>query len=100
MSFNEKSARFRKEYWAGDFEEHWFVKKLCVDPVWRRQGIAKMLLQWGLDRAQEEGVVVGLDATEVGMIVYTKMGFEVVGVIEVEGLDVRVPVLMWRPKTA
>lgn len=92
--------KFRDRLWVGELEEHWFVKRLCVDPAWRRQGVGMMLLQWGLDRAQEENVVVGLDATDEGMALYVKAGFVEIARVEVEELDMRVPVLLWRPKAA
>lgn len=92
-------GRFLERFWSGNLEEHWFMKKLCVDRVWRRHGIGMMLVQWGLDRAEEEGVVVGLDSTEQGMALYRKAGFVQVGVFEVWDPDMSVPVLLWRPKT-
>lgn len=98
--FEVEYARFVEGFWSGDVEEHWLMKKLCVDPAWRRQGVGMALLQWGLDRAREEGVVVGLDSTEEGMKLYRRVGFVQVAVFEVLQPDVSIPVLLWRPEKA
>lgn len=71
-----------------------------MDPEWRRQGIARMLMQWGQDRAQEENVVVALHSSELGMSLYKKLGFVQVMLFELDQTDLRVPVLVWRPKMA
>lgn len=109
-------SQFRKRVWVGDIEEHWYFRKLSVDPRWKQQGIGMMLLQWGLDRAQEEGVVVGLESTEEGMDWFQKAGFVQVELdgtnwfqrvgfeqVVLEGMDgiddLRYPVLVWRPET-
>lgn len=89
---------FLKRLWIGDIEEHWSVQKLCVAGKWRRQGIATMLLQWGMDRAQKEGVVVSVVTTEPEMPLYMKAGFVQIAVFEQYDLDVRTPVLLWRPE--
>lgn len=89
---------FLKRLWIGDIEEHWFVQKLCVAGKWRRRGIATMLLRWGMDRARKEGVVVRVVTTEPGMPLYMKAGFVQIAVFEQEDLDVRTPVLLWRPE--
>lgn len=36
---------------------------LSVDPAYQRQGVAKLLLQWGIAKAKEEGLDIYLDAT-------------------------------------
>lgn len=71
---------------------------LGVDPKWQRNGVGKALTQWGLERAQEEGIPAGLEASEAGEPMYLKLGF-----VEVERflmLDGRVvfPILLWRPE--
>lgn len=45
----------------------------------RRRGAARMLVQWGLDRAEEMRVPAYLEAGVNGKPVYEKMGFGDVG---------------------
>lgn len=84
--------------YVGELEEHWLLQKLCVDPGWRRQGIATILLNWGLDRAREEGVVVTLNATRAGLAMYVNAGFLQVVTCVVTEPDITVPVMVWRPE--
>lgn len=97
--FFEVYSRVCAQLYVGELEEHWLLQKLSVDPGWRRQGIATMLLQWGLDRAREEGVVVGLNATRAGLAMYVKAGFVQVATFDVGMPDITVPVMVWRPES-
>jgi ribosomal protein S18 acetylase RimI-like enzyme len=55
--------------------EYWSLAWLGVSPKCQRTGIGKRLLQWGIDRSEEEQVPAVLVATEVGKPLYEKMGF-------------------------
>ncbi|KAM0292513.1 hypothetical protein ACHAO9_002825 [Fusarium lateritium] len=66
--------------WMGDVKsfypaEYWSLSWLGVSPKCQRTGIGKRLLQWGIDRCEEEQVSAVLVATEVGKPLYEKMGF-------------------------
>lgn len=54
-------------------------------PAARRRGVATMLVNWGLERAKEEGLEVYLSSTREGRLVYEKVGFEVRSTVEVDG---------------
>lgn len=97
--FWEVYGRLCAELYVGDLAEYWLLQKLCVDPAWRRQGIATILLNWGLDRAREEGVAVSLNATRAGLAMYLKAGFVQVATCEVRMLDIKVPIMVWRPES-
>lgn len=90
--------RLYKELFVGELAEHWLLTKLSVDPAWRRQGIATILLKWGLDRAREEGVVVCLNATRAGMALYLKAGFVQLATCVMDMPDITVPIMLWRPE--
>ncbi|KAB8273213.1 acyl-CoA N-acyltransferase [Aspergillus minisclerotigenes] len=54
-------------------------------PAARRKGVATMLVNWGLERAKEDGLEVYLSSTQEGRFVYEKLGFEVSSTGEVDG---------------
>ncbi|CAG7919394.1 unnamed protein product [Penicillium olsonii] len=59
-----------------------FVLDLCaVDPAHQRKGIAKQLVQWGLDEALRRGIPEAItEASSMGRHVYENMGFKPEGV--------------------
>ncbi|GAA6021149.1 hypothetical protein JCM10207_008333, partial [Rhodosporidiobolus poonsookiae] len=56
-------------------ERHWHLKTLSVDPQVHRTGAGRALLEWGLKKADEEGLPVYLAATESGIPFYERNGF-------------------------
>lgn len=64
-------------------EERWRLSYITVDPDCQGKGIGKRLVQWGLDRSEEEGSDAVLEATKAGQPLYEKLGFEVVGTTSV-----------------
>ncbi|KAF4456408.1 hypothetical protein F53441_1478 [Fusarium austroafricanum] len=59
--------------------ERWRLSLLAVSPKCQRTGIGKRLLQWGLDRCEEEGVPATLESSIAGRPLYEKMGFREIG---------------------
>ncbi|KAH8152487.1 uncharacterized protein LAJ45_03327 [Morchella importuna] len=89
---------FLAETFSGIYAEHWHVLMLVVDPKWQRRGIGQMLVRWGLDRAQKEGVCVGLEASDPGAPMYLKLGFEEIGRFHTPREGLHFPALVWRPR--
>jgi GNAT superfamily N-acetyltransferase len=58
---------------------------LHVDPAYQRRGIASALLKWGLEESDRLGLPIYLEATEEGMPVYERYGFETVKAVEFDG---------------
>ena len=52
---------------------------LCVRPTYQGHGHGRILVQWGKDRAAEEGVCASLTSAENKEGFYEKMGFREVG---------------------
>jgi GNAT superfamily N-acetyltransferase len=54
------------------------VLDLCaVDPAYQRRGIARELVQWGIDAAQQRGGLEAItEASSMGRHVYGQMGFQ------------------------
>lgn len=98
--FKELYGHFREEFWTGERKEHWFMQKLCVEPQFRRQGIATILLKWGQDRAREENLFIYLMASAEGMAFYLNAGFVLAATCVMVEPDDTMPVLVWRPESA
>ncbi|KAF9774348.1 hypothetical protein IL306_007649 [Fusarium sp. DS 682] len=61
--------------------ERWRLGLLATSPKCQRTGIGKRLVQWGLDRCDEEGVPATLESSVQGRPLYEKMGFLEVGTV-------------------
>lgn len=48
---------------------------LVVHPDYQRRGAGSMLVQWGCDLADEEGVALYVDASRAGAPLYERFGF-------------------------
>lgn len=62
--------------WSGNRAESWYLAALAVRPDFQGKNVGRKLVQWGLERAQEDGVcasVISADGTE-GF--YRKCGFD------------------------
>lgn len=55
--------------------EHWFLELIATRHAYQRKGLGAMLVQWGIDRAEEEGWQCYLDSTPDGRRLYEKLGF-------------------------
>ena len=79
------------EPWDPDvFGECWELLALYTHNKWQRRGLGKQLMEWGKERAREEGVPVIVQGSPVGGVVYRAAGFKEVGVLglgQVGGFD-------------
>ncbi|KAE8383133.1 acyl-CoA N-acyltransferase [Aspergillus bertholletiae] len=64
---------------AGQPTETWYLGILAVSSKAQGQGVGKKLLQWGIDRSEEEGIPTTLVATDAGLRLYESTGFERTG---------------------
>lgn len=60
-------------------EESWTLAYLAVSPSHQKKGIGAELCQWGMKKAEEEGICAFLLSTISGKRLYEKVGFRVVG---------------------
>ncbi|KAJ5928056.1 hypothetical protein N7466_007012 [Penicillium verhagenii] len=104
MSTFMKAANADKEfYWDSPemkikYGNRWHAQSVVVSAAYRRQGIGRRLVEEVLRRAQDEGVVVGLEASKDGATLYRTLGFELRGPFSmVIGLPVG-GIMMWSPK--
>ncbi|GKZ71057.1 hypothetical protein AnigIFM60653_009908 [Aspergillus niger] len=59
--------------------ETWYLSVLAVRTTAQGQGVGKKLLQWGIDRSEEEGIPSTLVATDAGFPLYGSRGFKRTG---------------------
>jgi GNAT superfamily N-acetyltransferase len=62
--------------WGG---EQITLSVLTVLPDFRRQGVATMMIRWGINAASEKGWVVTLCASPMGRLLYEHLKFVVIG---------------------
>ncbi|KAL4903142.1 hypothetical protein BDW74DRAFT_180013 [Aspergillus multicolor] len=64
-------------------QPHYCLHLLAVDPAFGRRGLGEKLLKWGLDRADERGLVTFISASPAGRGLYEKHGCRAVHNYEV-----------------
>ena len=80
--FDRMTQELRSAH-PGRKEKHWLLSLLATHPEHEGRGAGSMLIQWGLDKADEMRVRTYVDASVAGFPVYKKRGFEEeVGVLE------------------
>ncbi|KAH8668840.1 acyl-CoA N-acyltransferase [Xylariales sp. PMI_506] len=63
--------------WSGNRAESWYLAVLGVHPDYQGKGIGRVLVQWGLQRAQEEGICASVAASRGKDGFYTRCGFDI-----------------------
>ncbi|CAL5871756.1 uncharacterized protein PFLUO_LOCUS6009 [Penicillium psychrofluorescens] len=81
------------------YGERWYVQSVVVSSLYQRRGLGRMLMDEVLRRAQEDGVVVGLEASVDGEKLYRRLGFELRGRFSMNLGEVGGGVMMWSPKS-
>ncbi|EFQ32953.1 acetyltransferase [Colletotrichum graminicola] len=72
-AFFDKEERERARV-MGD-EEHYYLDTLVTHPDYQRRGAGSMLLKWGCELADEDGVGAYVDASKAGKGLYERFGF-------------------------
>lgn len=55
---------------------HWYLEMIATRSQFQGRGAGSMMVQWGVDRADEDQVECYLDATPEGKPLYVKFGFQ------------------------
>ncbi|OQD66665.1 hypothetical protein PENPOL_c004G04721 [Penicillium polonicum] len=58
-----------------DDKKHYYLDMLGTHPDYRCRGAASMLVRWGCELADREGVAAYIDASKAGVPLYAKHGF-------------------------
>lgn len=78
---------------AAQPSESWYLATMGVDPKAQRMGIGRKLLQWGIDRSEEESIPACLEASQAGLPLYQKMGFRQIAWMDFDDGKQRQPVM-------
>ena len=62
---------------------HYFLEVLATRPEWHRNGAGGMLIKWGVEQADRDGLECYIEASPDGLELYKRYGWE-----EVEDYDV------------
>ncbi|KAJ5611267.1 hypothetical protein N7510_007986 [Penicillium lagena] len=65
--------------WMEPNEPCWILMHMVTRESQRGRGAAKMLIRWGIEQAERDGVPAYLEAGVMGRPVYEKLGFKQVG---------------------
>ncbi|KAH7131893.1 acyl-CoA N-acyltransferase [Dendryphion nanum] len=66
---------FFAHHWSGARANSVYLELLGIHPQYQGRGFAKELLEWGMDKAREEGVSTSLTSSMKGNMFYRKMGY-------------------------
>ncbi|TDZ27371.1 putative transcriptional regulatory protein [Colletotrichum spinosum] len=56
-------------------EKHYYLDTVATHPDYQRRGAGSMLVKWGCERADEDGVGAYVDASKAGAPLYQRHGF-------------------------
>lgn len=62
--------------WSGKRAESWYLEALAVRPDFQGKNIGRQLVQWGLEQAENEGVVASVVSAFGKDGFYLKCGFD------------------------
>ncbi|KAB8069531.1 acyl-CoA N-acyltransferase [Aspergillus leporis] len=88
-----ESPEMREKY-----GNRWHAQSVVVSEAFERRGIGRRLMGEVLQRAQREGVVVGLEASEDGEKLYRALGFELRGRFNMTLGSGGGGIMMWTPE--
>lgn len=69
-------------------EEYWFLSTIATAKEAQRRGVGSALMQFGVDKADEEGWMAYLNSSPEGKGLYEKFGFQVVDGSEISELNI------------
>ncbi|KAK3672858.1 hypothetical protein LTR78_007211 [Recurvomyces mirabilis] len=79
---------FISHHWAGSRAEVWMLELIAVDPMTGKKGYGRQMLEWGMQRAKEDGLACSLIAGKGAVGFYRRCGFDIeVGTLTDEGGD-------------
>lgn len=103
-SDKEKAIGFFKPFldgrtrWMGG-KAHGLLMYMAVIPEWRKKGVATMCVKWGIDICEKLEIPAYLEASDMGLPLYTKLGFKTVEEVKYTWEDTkgRCPLMIREP---
>ncbi|KAI9802144.1 MAG: hypothetical protein M1833_002065 [Piccolia ochrophora] len=93
---NLASFRIAEDSSFADIGEFWHLNILAVAPSFQRRGVGSLLLDWGQEQVEKEGVPAALEASPFGYGLYLKKGYRPYNSFTIsEGLEA--PALLLEP---
>lgn len=72
----QRAHPFIDRAWTGERNESWYLDLLAVHPDHQGKGIGRRLVQWGLSRAEEEGICASVISAKGKDAFYQKCGYD------------------------
>ncbi|KAH8668614.1 acyl-CoA N-acyltransferase [Xylariales sp. PMI_506] len=72
-----RAFSFYRHVFSGERADSWYLWSLAVDPAAQGKGVGRELVQWGLRRAEVEGVCASVGSAKGKDGFYLKCGFEI-----------------------
>jgi predicted N-acetyltransferase YhbS len=72
----ERAYPYFDQIWSGERAESWYLEGLAVLPDFQGRGVGKKLVQWGLEKAQAEGICASVVSALGKDGFYIKCGFD------------------------
>jgi hypothetical protein len=88
-----------ESFWE-DLPERWLLELMVTDVNFRRRGAATALLKWGMEQADEEGLVCKVEASPLGRLLYKSQGFVDLGPFVVSAAGQEESVEIWAMRRA
>ncbi|KIJ55767.1 hypothetical protein M422DRAFT_24297 [Sphaerobolus stellatus SS14] len=78
----------------------WYLHVLAVHPKWQGIGVGKALIEWGMERAREDGAPVYLESSPIAYKFYLGLGYQetVATTCFANGASARIPGMIWFPR--
>ncbi|RMZ01717.1 hypothetical protein D0862_06256 [Hortaea werneckii] len=67
-------GRRRRELMGG--RGHWYLEIIATHPRYQGRGAGSMMINWGLERADQDNVAAYLEASPEAVSLYEKLGFQ------------------------
>uniref|UniRef100_V5EPI7 N-acetyltransferase domain-containing protein n=2 Tax=Kalmanozyma brasiliensis (strain GHG001) TaxID=1365824 RepID=V5EPI7_KALBG len=80
--FKAQITRTREAQMKG--RDYWWLKVLTVHPEYQRRGLGSMLVKWGTQKADGDGLHGWLETSPMGLGAYLKAGFKVAGMDRID----------------
>ena len=89
-----------EKYWGPrERVNRWHAQSVVVASEWQRKGVGRLLMGVVLERARDDGVIVGVEASPEGERLYRALGFQMLGPFckTLQGTSGG-GVMLWEPK--